>query len=188
MITTLLASGPKNGCRSTYTRGLSLNEKKQVLDYHNKLRSAVASGMRVTIISKLQCESKTSYVCLGRTSHPRSSNMLELEWDEELSWSAQAHADTCHFGHDCNTCRKLPRWRSVGQNLFQSHRSQSGQNNWKAALDAWFWDEINLFPVSSVYKYSFSHKTGHFSQMVWARTSKVGCGLTEYKLGGWVAK
>ena len=48
-------------------------------------------------------------------------------------------------------CR-LSRWRSVGQNLYQSHRSRSGPTNWKAALDAWFWDEIRLFPVSSVYR------------------------------------
>ena len=48
--------------------------------------------------------------------------MLELSWDEELAWEAQAHADTCRWGHDCSTCRKLQRWRSVGQNLYQSYR------------------------------------------------------------------
>ena len=59
---------------------------------------------------------------LGRTSQPSGSNLMELEWDEELSWLAQAHADTCQWGHDCSTCRRLPRWRNVGQNLYQSHR------------------------------------------------------------------
>ena len=44
----------------------------------------------------------------GLTSQPSASDMLELEWDEELAWLAQAHADTCSFGHDCNACR---RWR-----------------------------------------------------------------------------
>ena len=67
-------------------------------------------------------------------------------------------------------------------------RGRSTATNWKAAMDAWFWDEINLFPVSSVRRYSFSHVTGHYSQMVWSRTSRVGCGLTEYRLGSWVAK
>ena len=142
---------------------------------------------------------------LGRTSQPSSSDMMELEWDDELSWLAQAHADTCKFGHDCNKCRKLSRWRNVGQNLYQSHRlynglyftsicnsfnsrGQSGPTNWKAAIDAWFWDEIDLFPQSSVYSYKFEHKTGHYSQMVWSKTTRLGCGLTEYKLGNWVAK
>ena len=45
-----------------------------------------------------------------------------------------------------------------------------------------------MFPVSSVSKYQFRHETGHYSQMVWATTSRLGCGMTEYKLGSWVAK
>lgn len=73
----------------------------QVLDYHNKLRSALAQG---------------------RTRQPGASDMLELSWDEELAWEAQAHADTCRWGHDCSSCRRLQRWRSVGQNLYQSYR------------------------------------------------------------------
>ena len=55
-------------------------------------------------------------------------------------------------------------------------------------MDAWFWDEIDLFPVSSVSRYSFNHVTGHYSQMVWARTDRVGCGLTEFRSGSWMAK
>ena len=35
---------PQERCRTTYTRGLSTTQRKQVLDYHNKLRSAVAGG------------------------------------------------------------------------------------------------------------------------------------------------
>jgi len=159
-------SGPKAACGRPYSRGLTLTEKRQVLDYHNKLRSAVATGL---------------------TSQPSASDMLELEWDEELSWLAQAHADTCKFRHDCNQCRRLSRWR-VGQNLYQSYSSRPAANDWQAAMDSWFWSEISLFPVSSVYRYQFSHVTGHYSQLVWATTSRLGCGLTEYRLGAWRAK
>ena len=45
------------------------------------------------------------FMLTGLTSQPSASDMLELEWDEELSWLAQAHADTCKFRHDCNQCR-----------------------------------------------------------------------------------
>ena len=31
--------------------------------------------------------------------------------------------------------------------------TQFSNTNWKKALDAWFWDEIDLFPVSSVYRF-----------------------------------
>ena len=93
--------GPKSTCGKTYSRGLSYSEKKQILDYHNKLRSAVATGL---------------------TSQPGASDMVQLEWDDELEYVAQAHADTCQWGHDCNTCRKLSRWRNVGQNLYMTRR------------------------------------------------------------------
>ena len=115
---------PRNKCSTTkvYNRGLSEKDKKQVihqkkslegyfdsilvhycqiLDYHNKLRAALAQG---------------------RTRQPGASDMLQLSWDEELAWEAQAHADTCRWGHDCSSCRRLQRWRSVGQNLYQSYR------------------------------------------------------------------
>jgi len=159
---------PRDKCLNTkvYTRGLSERDKKQILDYHNKLRSALARG---------------------RTRQPGASDMLQLSWDEELAWEAQAHADTCRWGHDCSSCRRLQRWRA-GQNLYQSYSTQFSNTNWKKALDAWFWDEINLFPVSSVYRYRHTSETGHFSQMAWAKTSRVGCGLTEYRTNNWVAK
>lgn len=40
-------------------------------------------------------------------------------------------------------------------------RSQSSSTNWKKALDAWFWDEIDLFPVSSVYRF-VDHTSNHY--------------------------
>jgi len=158
--------GPKSVCGSTYARGLTQAEKYGVLEYHNKLRSKVA---------------------MGYTTQPPASNMMELRWDNELAWVAQGLADTCKFGHDCNDCRSVSRFR-VGQNLYQSYKTRTGPRDWKAAMDAWFHSEIGLFPTSSVYRYVFNHVTGHYSQMVWAKTTRVGCGLTEYRLGKWIAK
>ena len=36
--------------------------------------------------------------------------------------------------------------------------------------------------------YQFSPDTGHYSQMVWASTSRLGCGLTEYMSGRFLAR
>ena len=87
----------------------------------------------------------------GSTSQPPASNMMELQWDNELAWVAQGLADTCKFGHDCNDCRGVSRFR-VGQNLYQSYKTRSEPRDWKAAMNAWFDNEIGRFPWSSVYR------------------------------------
>ena len=46
------------------------------MDTHNKLRSKVARG-------------------LTKTKHPPAGDMMELEWDDELAFVAQRHADQC---------------------------------------------------------------------------------------------
>jgi len=155
--------GPE--CRQHNERGLSLQEKKEILDYHNRLRSRVAGGL---------------------TGQPPASNMKQLEWDEELARVAQRHADQCKFSHDCPDCRRVNRFK-VGQNLYQSFSTRKGGKDWRKAIDSWF-NEIKSFPSSSVSSYSFSHKTGHYSQMVWAKTSKIGCGVIGYKKGRFNAK
>ena len=38
-----------------------------------------------------------SQVAAGETRQPGGSNMMELQWDEELARVAQAHADQCKF-------------------------------------------------------------------------------------------
>ena len=53
--------------------------------------------------------------------------------------------------------------------------------NWRKAIDSWF-NEIDGFPSSSVSNYKFNHKTGHYSQLVWAKTSRIGCGSIAYRL------
>jgi len=152
-------AGP--ACGPLEDRGLSEKESMEIVDYHNRLRSRVASG---------------------QTNQPPASNMLQLQWDPELAKIAQRLADQCKFMHDCPDCRQVKRF-SVGQNIYQSFNTRSGlKNDWIPAIDSWF-DEIKMFPPTSVKKYQFSHATGHYSQMLWATTSRIGCGVTAFRSG-----
>jgi len=157
--------GVGHTCKNPKERGLSKLEKKEVLDYHNRLRSQVARGL---------------------TKQPPSSNMKELEWDEELAKVAQRHADQCKFRHDCSNCRRVERFK-VGQNIYQSFSTNSERTDWRKAIDSWF-NEIQSFSPRSVSSYSFSTKTGHYSQLVWADTSKIGCGVIQHKDGRFTAR
>ena len=84
------------------------------------------------------------------------------------------------FRHDCSECRRVRRFK-VGQNLYQSFNTRKVGPNWRKAIDSWF-NEISQFPTSSVAKYKFNHKTGHYSQLVWAKTTRIGCGSITYRL------
>jgi len=154
-------SGVGPACGALSERGLGEAEVKEVLDYHNRLRSRVA---------------------VGSTSQPPAANMLQLTWDPELARVAQRLADQCKFSHDCPDCRRVKRFK-VGQNLYQSFTTRSSEkSNWVKAIDSWF-TEIKLFPTTSVSSYKFSPATGHYSQMMWAKTSKIGCGVTAFRSG-----
>ena len=137
------------------------NLSLKVVDHHNRLRSRVASGL---------------------TRLPPATNMRQLEWDPELASVAQRLADQCNFAHDCSDCRRVGRF-TVGQNLYQSFTTRAEERaDWIGAIDSWF-NEIELLPTSSISSYSFSPSTGHFTQLAWASTDKIGCGATQYPSG-----
>ena len=142
---------------------LRVRSNLQVVAHHNRLRSRVASGL---------------------TRLPPATNMLEVHWDEELAQVAQRLADQCVFDHDCSECRRVGRF-SVGQNLYQAFTTRTEKRtDWVGAIDSWF-NEIELLPISSISSFAFSPSTGHFTQLAWAATNKIGCGVTQYPSGRW---
>ena len=83
--------------------GLTADMVENIVSSHNRLRARVARG-----------EERA-----GRGGgQPGAGDMMEVEWDVELARVAQAHADQCHFDHDCRACRAVERWPVVGQNLY----------------------------------------------------------------------
>ena len=126
-------------------------------------------------------------MALGSSSQPPAANMIELVWDEELASVAQRHADQCVFSHDCADCRQVQRFR-VGQNLYQSFNTRPGDlgQEWTAAVDSWY-REISLYsgPVES---FVFSEETGHYTQIVWAATTRLGCGMSEFSRGRFITR
>ena len=70
-----------------------------------------------------------------------------------------------------------------GENLYKrwpSYRYYSVSNAWSEILEGW-WDEIKDYKTTSnppIVTWENYYKTGHFTQMAWASTTKVGCGWT----------
>lgn len=99
-----------------------------------------------------------------------------LVWDAALATSAQAYADTLArtgvFQHD----PALATSEEQGENLW---RGDAGQYAYDFMARAWLaekrWFVDRPFPdISTTGRWQ---DVGHYSQMVWKRTARVGCAL-----------
>ncbi|KAL9981246.1 hypothetical protein ACROYT_G009921 [Oculina patagonica] len=93
-----------------------------------------------------------------------------LNWDVRLAQHAQAWADhlarTGKFDHAQGT--------GEGENLYMSWGSGSSDaESCSSATGSWY-DEIKYYNYNNP---GFSMKTGHFTQVVWRSTTKLGCGV-----------
>ena len=81
-------------------------------------------------------------------------------------------ADTCTFAHDFNDLKI----KGEGENLYMTKMAESKETQFNSAINnatnAWY-NEINLYNFLWP---SFAHSTGHFTQLVWKGTNKIGCG------------
>jgi len=87
----------------------------------------------------------------------------DLTWDAALAAQAQSWAGACAFEHS-----KMGN----GENLWAGYGSAfSGA----AAVKSWY-DELTN-PGYDFSNPGFSHGTGHFTQVVWKSTTRVGCAV-----------
>ena len=141
---------------------LTQSQKVAILDIHNQLRNKIASGS-------------------VSAAFPAASNMVELIWDDNLEKLAQNYANKKVFSHNPN--RKVPQLPGyIGENLYTSSSwgSQKQTFNAKSAVQSWY-DEIKDFKYKTLTFGNFRGKAvGHFTQVIWAETQRIGCGLKTY--------
>ncbi|KAM9750789.1 LOW QUALITY PROTEIN: uncharacterized protein ACNS7B_007803, partial [Menidia menidia] len=93
---------------------------------------------------------------------PSASACCPLKWDPALKLLAQDYAAKCIWNHN-------PELEDTGENL----SANSGNLDFRDALEKWFLEHLH---------YDYHNNTcaeeqtcGHYTQMVWADTHKVGC-------------
>lgn len=93
-------------------------------------------------------------------------------WHREAAKAAQRWADACVLlTHDNATGRYIDNYGSCGQNIFiASHKVP-----WKFAIETW-WLEKDDFIYGKMNNLTL---VGHYTQMVWATTHEVGCGIAK---------
>lgn len=170
--------------------------QKVILDTHNKHRQEVASG---------EVGRNKGYV-----SGLPAGTIPDLQWDDGLALEAQRWMNQCTYAHDKNRLTEtFPL--SAGQNLYVSYYPLSNVANgypvpevnkqtlFAGAVNAWY-DEVLDFvnkgctttnwntclgsnPGKSVIPgfEKYTAQIGHFTQVIWAKTTHVGCGWIQFQ-------
>ncbi|PIC24618.1 hypothetical protein B9Z55_017881 [Caenorhabditis nigoni] len=143
------------GCASAQ---FSSTGRTGILNAHNLLRSKIAKG---------------TYTAQG-TLEPPAANMRKLQWDNYLALSSQGFVNMCPDDHSGA--------EGVGENMYWSWSSQApstnldsfgvaASNSWEKEFQDYGWNSILLDEDT------FYSGIGHATQMAWAETSLVGCGV-----------
>nr|XP_053638661.1 venom allergen 5-like [Cherax quadricarinatus]XP_053638662.1 venom allergen 5-like [Cherax quadricarinatus]XP_053638663.1 venom allergen 5-like [Cherax quadricarinatus]XP_053638664.1 venom allergen 5-like [Cherax quadricarinatus]XP_053638665.1 venom allergen 5-like [Cherax quadricarinatus]XP_053638667.1 venom allergen 5-like [Cherax quadricarinatus] len=159
---------PQEPTCEIYNSEVTEKEKEQILNLHNTLRAQVATGQEKRGAPGPQ---------------PPAANMREIVWNDELAQVAQAWASQCPQGHDSARDRRMcTRDYHVGQNIHYYWGFDEGPD-WKRAVYEWY-DEVADMPSSFVASFQLlkKKKIGHYTQVVWADTSEVGCGIVHYEV------
>ncbi|KAI8366261.1 CAP domain-containing protein [Blakeslea trispora] len=97
-------------------------------------------------------------VLKSHNRYRRKHHASPLHWDDELARFAQKWSNRCEFEHSHG---------DYGENI------AAGYETWSDAIDAWY-DEVKYYNYKQT---GFDEETGHFTQLVWKSTDKIGCGV-----------
>ncbi|XP_063908883.1 venom allergen 5-like isoform X2 [Zophobas morio] len=141
--------------------GVSEEEKQSILDAHNKMRQRVALGQI--------------------NGQPQASDMMTMTWDNVLAAQAQNWATACTYTvHDSH--RHLEAY-FVGQNIATRWTTRNPRS-FHDAKPSWTKDAMSpWFSEHQMYNFEpFTHTpASHYTQLIWAKTTLVGCGYAFYE-------
>lgn len=131
------------------------------LRFNLMLAFVVASAVSTPVLSaSLESDVLTAHNAL-RAKH----GVPPLSWSSALAQAAQAHANKCVFEHSQT---------QYGENLAQG---TSGSYSPAQFVNDWY-SEISSYDFASGTS-TDGGDVGHFTQVVWKATSKVGCGIAQ---------
>jgi len=98
----------------------------------------------------------------------------DMEWDAGLAAAAAAYARTCPTGHSRPSTSENLAWAGTTR----SSGIPEDRAAWLSPIDGWY-NEERFWDYSSS-QGNGGGETGHFTQMVWKATTKVGCAMNTH--------
>ena len=106
--------------------------------------------------------------------------MQLMTWSMGLESKASTWVSTCPSGHNPVQTDPSNNNAATGENMYFSwvpvQPTSFDPSVGTAAVDSWF-SEVKDFSSSNINPYSFSSNTGHYTQVEWATSTTVGCGV-----------
>lgn len=109
----------------------------------------------------MDCAAKPKVYLDPQNEHRAQHCVPPLTWDEGLASQATAWARRCNFVHSFRS--------GVGENLYFQRPSMKDP---RQGIDAWY-GEVRAHKYDAA---QYSPPSGHFTQLIWKGTTRVGCG------------
>uniref|UniRef100_A0A914DYJ9 ShKT domain-containing protein n=1 Tax=Acrobeloides nanus TaxID=290746 RepID=A0A914DYJ9_9BILA len=140
---------------------LTQDDRDSITNAHNNYRSILAKGQ--------------ANLPNGQFAPP-AANMYKVSYDCDLENIAQNYAEKCVFQHSSAGERD-----GAGENLFMSTGNIGNAAALQQSADAW-WGELEQYGIAGFASNDTTFQSnmssvGHFTQMAWANSTKIGCGV-----------
>eukprot|EP00004_Rigifila_ramosa_P004328 TRINITY_DN1473_c1_g1_i1.p1 TRINITY_DN1473_c1_g1~~TRINITY_DN1473_c1_g1_i1.p1 ORF type:complete len:252 (+),score=50.90 TRINITY_DN1473_c1_g1_i1:3-758(+) len=135
-----------------------------------------AAAAATPFSSSEQTEIVNAHNVIRRAVNPPAQTMPDLVWSSAIATDAQNWADQCNWSHSVPS--------GQGQNLYATSASSSTGS---AAVNSWGGEKSSWVYAPSGSGDSTGGVVGHYTQIIWATTTEVGCGRTVCPSGltGW---
>uniref|UniRef100_F6QD80 SCP domain-containing protein n=1 Tax=Ciona intestinalis TaxID=7719 RepID=F6QD80_CIOIN len=149
-----------------------LNELK-----HERFRRSLAGALAVNGEIALTEDEITHFVSEHnkyRRMDP-ASNMRLMAWDNDVAAVAKAYANKCLWKHSPADTRKTNDFSVLGENLAMAYAFSPVSRDFIKETTFNWWNETHDFTYSTQICKP-GRQCGHYTQVVWADSHKVGCG------------
>ncbi|XP_052062033.1 GLIPR1-like protein 1 [Mytilus californianus] len=101
---------------------------------------------------------------------PSASNMQQMTWSNELASVAQTYANKCVWSHNSARSSQASSFYYVGENIYVTTSSYGYLDS---GVASWVNEKKDYDYASN----SCSGVCGHYTQVVWADSTKLGCAV-----------
>ncbi|KAL5476104.1 hypothetical protein EMCRGX_G026010 [Ephydatia muelleri] len=129
------------------------------------------ANVEADLTSTQKMQLLNTHNAVRRSVQPPATDIKTMKWSRELENTAQNYANQCIWGHNSN--RQTSPFSSVGENLYTS---TGDIQDYGSVVRSWY-DEAKYYHYDSN-TCDNSKVCGHYTQVVWANSDSLGCGVT----------